>query len=222
MGRSIVLCGGTALSRCYLHHRISYDLDFFVDGEFNPEIFAVKLGKKGIHLDDIQYEKSGNFVYQLFGFSNIDDVKLKVSFIEDSYPDMFPCSVILVGESKFNVESIEGLYHRKLRTITGSGYGDRPTDGRQTARDLFDLYLLDLSLKPIPEFIAEINKLGANFPEKAFLSGLAAMPWIDMMDEFEQLDLNVSNPHLRDVKKEDVMSLVRSRAHEIFKVMTNG
>lgn len=222
LGRSIVLCGGTALSRCYLHHRISYDLDFFVDGEFNPEKFAVMLGKKGIQLDDVQYEKSGDFVYQLFGFSNIDGVKLKVSFIEDSYPDMFPCSVIAVGNAEFNVETIEGLYHRKLRTITGSGYGDRPTDGRQTARDLFDLYMLDLSLKPIPEFIVEINKLGANFPEKAFLSGLSAMPWIDMMDEFEQLDLNASNPHLKDVRQEDVMSLVRSRAHEIFKEMTNG
>lgn len=32
-----ILAGGTALSRYYLHHRVSYDLDFFVGGSFSPE-----------------------------------------------------------------------------------------------------------------------------------------------------------------------------------------
>jgi len=31
LGFDLMLCGGTALARGYLHHRISYDLDFFVD-----------------------------------------------------------------------------------------------------------------------------------------------------------------------------------------------
>lgn len=221
LGREVVLCGGTALARCYLDHRISYDLDFFVDGTFDPELLAIKLGKQGIHLNDVQIENSGQFVHQLFGFTNIDGVQLKVSFIEDSYAGMFPRAAIPFGDTEFNIECVEGLYHRKLRTVSGSGYGDRPLDGRQTARDLFDLYMLDLAVKPMPEFIAEINQAGANFPEKAFMSGLASMPWIAMMDDFEQLDFNAMNPHLINLQPENIMAMVRARTQEVFKEMAH-
>lgn len=219
---SILLCGGTALARCYLDHRVSYDLDFFVDGQFNPEKLASRLGKFDINIEDIQIENDGKFVNQLFGFCNIGDVKLKVSFIEDSYSEMFECSVLLIGNASFNVESIDGLYHRKLRTVSGSGYGDRPTDGRQAARDLFDLYMLDILVKPIPEFIEEINSKGANFPEKAFIAGLGAMHWIDMMDDFEQMDIKSTHPSLIHIKKGYLMSEVKLRIDEIYREMVNG
>jgi len=222
IGSNIILCGGTALARCYLDHRISYDLDFFVDGIFDPEGLARQLGKSGINIEDVQIENGGKFVNQLFGFCKIGDVRLKVSFIEDSYAEMFECSTLSIGKAEFNVESIEGLYHRKLRTVSGSGNGDIPTDGRQVARDLFDLYLLDILIKSIPEFIAEINSKGANFPGKAFTAGLGAMPWLAMMDEFEQMDIKPTHPNLKYIKKEDLMSVVRSRADEIFKEMVDG
>lgn len=215
----IVLCGGTALARAYLHHRISYDLDFFVDEKFDPDRLAIALGKADIQLEDIQIENGSHFVHQLFGFNQINGVKLKVSFIEDSYAGMFPCTIMPIGSTSFNIESIEGLYHRKLRTISGSGNSEVPKDGRQTARDLFDLYMLDKMVKPIPEFVTEINKLGANFPEKAFLTGLALMPWIEMMDDFEQLEFDVNNPHLQGVEPVNVMAMVRSRIQDVFKEM---
>lgn len=218
---NIALCGGTALARAYLHHRISYDLDFFVDGKFDPERLAIQLGKHGIQLTDIQIESGTHFVHQLFGFSQIDGVNLKVSFIEDSYAGMFPSSNRPLGKTTFNIESIEGLYHRKLRTVSGSGNSDQPLDGRQTARDLFDLFMLDKMIKPIPTFVAEINQSGANFPEKAFIAGLAAMPWIDMMDDFEQLDCNLENKYLSQVNPADLMALVRLRVQEVFKEMVH-
>ena len=74
LGFNIVLCGGTALARAYLHHRISYDLDFFVDGKFDPERLAFLLGRRGIQLSDIQIESGTHFVHQLFGFYKIDEV----------------------------------------------------------------------------------------------------------------------------------------------------
>jgi len=221
LGLDIMLCGGTALARTYLHHRISYDLDFFVDGKFDPERLAVELGKRGIKLTDVQIESGSHFVHQLFGFSQIDDVKLKVSFIEDSYSGMFPSASMSFGKTTFNIESIEGLYHRKLRTVSGSGNSDKPLDDRQAARDLFDLFMLDKMIKPIPVFVTEINKHGANFPEKAFLAGLAAMPWIEMMDDFEQLEFDANNPHLTGVEPVNVMAMVRSRIQEVFKKMAN-
>ena len=30
-GARVILAGGTALARCYLQHRASYDIDFFVN-----------------------------------------------------------------------------------------------------------------------------------------------------------------------------------------------
>ena len=221
LGLNIMLCGGTALARTYLHHRVSYDLDFFVDGQFDPERLALELGKRGINLSDTQIESGSHFVHQLFGFAQIEGVKLKVSFIEDSYAGMFSSAIMPFGKTTFNIESIEGLYHRKLRTVSGSGNSDKPVDGRQTARDLFDLFMLDKMIKPTPAFVTEINQHGANFPEKAFLAGLAVMPWIAMMDDFEQLDFDANNPHLIGVEPVNVMAMVRSRIQEVFKEMVH-
>ena len=117
------------------------------------------------------------------------------------------------------IESVEGLYHRKLRTVSGSGNANTPTDGRQAARDLFDLMMLDQMIKPIPVFVSEINRHGANFPQKAFLAGLASMPWVAMMDEFEQMDIDQTNQHISHIKPVDRMSVVRNRMQEVFKEM---
>jgi hypothetical protein len=219
LGFGIILCGGTALARIYLHHRVSYDLDFFIDGQFDPDGLAIELGRRGINLEDIQIESGGRFVNQLFGFTQVKDVRLKISFIEDSYTGMFPCISMPIGQTTFMTESIEGLYHRKLRTVSGSGYGDRPIDGRQTARDLFDLFMLDHDVKKIHDFIKEINKYSANFPEKAFITGLASMPWIDMMDDFAQLEFDTTNPYLATRDPLNIMAMVKVRMQEVFKEM---
>ena len=220
LGFDCMLCGGTALARIYLHHRVSYDLDFFVDGQFDPDRLAVALGKLGIKLESVQMECGGRFVHQLVGFTQLGGVQLKVSFIEDSYAGMFPRQRMPFGQTMFMIESIEGLYHRKLRTVSGSGNADKPTDGRQAARDLFDLFMLDRTVNKIPDFVKEINQNVANFPEKAFVAGLAAMPWIDMTDEFSQMAFDVTNPHLAGVDPIDMMTMVRARMQEVFKEMT--
>lgn len=199
LGFDLVLFGGTALARTYLHRRISYDLNFFVDGQFDPDRLAIALGKLGIKIDGVQIERGGCFVHQLVRFSPLGDARLKVSFIEDSYVEMFPRILMPFGQTSFMTESIEGLYHHKLRTVSGTRNNDKPTDGRQAVRDLFDLFMLDRMVHKIPAIVQEINQNGANFPEKAFVAGLAAMPWIDMMDEFAQMEFDVTNPHLTNV-----------------------
>lgn len=221
LGHRIILCGGTALARVYLHHRVSYDLDFFVDGQFDPERLSVQLGKLGIILENMQIEDGGKFVHQLLGYVSIGDIRLKVSFIKDSYAGMFPNNQMPIGDGKFAVESVEGLYHRKLRTVSGSGNSDLPTDGRQAARDLFDLLMLDQMIEPIPHFVKMVNQHGANFPVKAFLAGLATMPWITMMDEFEQIDFDKNNQYLTEIKPADMMATVRYRMQAVFKEMVS-
>ena len=221
LGNHMILCGGTALARAYLHHRVSYDLDFFVDGQFDPERLSVQLGRLGINLEGVQIEDGGKFVHQLLGYVSIGDIRLKVSFIEDSYAGMFPNSQMPIGDVKSTVESVEGLYHRKLRTVSGSGNSGLPTDGRQAARDLFDLLMLDQMVEPIPTFVKTINQHGANFPVKAFLAGLATMPWITMMDEFEQIDFDKRNQYITEIKPADMMATVRYRMQAVFKEMVS-
>lgn len=180
-----ILGGGTALARFYLHHRVSYDLDFFVGGGFSPERLSIALGQIGVILSDVHIEDGGQFVHQLHGYADVDGSLVKVSFVEDVYEGMWPRNTF----DKVITEEIGGLYHRKLRTISGSGYGKNTSGARQTARDLFDAYVLNQKIQPISEFLAESNRHGANFPADAFCANLLGMPWIDLMDEFEGLEL---------------------------------
>jgi hypothetical protein len=154
-------------------------------------------------------------VHQLSAYVLVDNIRLQVSFIEDNYAGMFASTQQKIGSAEFNIESVEGLYHRKLRTISGSGNSDRPVDGRQSARDLFDLWVLDQMIQPINGFILSINRQGANFPQKAFITGLLAMPWLDMMDEFDQLDINPDNPYCKEIATGNRMHIVRTRMHQV-------
>ena len=181
-----ILAGGTALARYYLHHRISYDLDFFVGDNFSPEKLSIALGRIGITLNDTAIESGGSLAHQLHGYTEVDGELVKISFIEDTaYNGMWPTKAF----GKVITEEIDGLYHRKLRTISGSGYGRNTKGARQTARDLFDIFVLNQQIEPLHSFIEHANKNGANFPQEAFCANLIAMPWTDLMDEFDGLEL---------------------------------
>ncbi len=190
-GSTLILAGGTALARCHLHHRISWDLDFFIDGPFDPALLLRRLRDAGVRLEDPSQEASGAFVTQLHGSADVGGEVVNVSFVEDVFAGMFETTQSGVTRT----EVIEGLYHRKLRTITGTGE-IRSASGhvlgqgaRQKARDLFDLYVLEKTVQPIDEFVRAINRHGANVPVEMLYQGFACMPWQDMIDEFEQLEV---------------------------------
>ncbi|MCK5405756.1 MAG: nucleotidyl transferase AbiEii/AbiGii toxin family protein [Desulfobulbaceae bacterium] len=187
----IILGGGTALARFYLHHRVSYDLDFFLSSAFDPVVLAKRLGEIGLPVDVRGVESKGTYATQLHGLLSTPggDV-IRVSFVEDIFAGMFK-SVEFQGVL---TEEIDGLYHRKLRTVSGTGSvlsqsGRELGQGhRQTARDLYDLYVLDLKQEPIDQFVDRINKDGARFPVEIFRQNLSAIPWMDLIDEFEMLE----------------------------------
>ena len=186
----VILVGGTALARCYLQHRVSYDLDFFVNTKFDPVVIQRRLFGVGILLQMVEIVNDPMYVAQLHGMIDVDGEPLRVSIVEDIYADMFPIKTV----AKIRTETIEGLYHRKLRTITGSGEGATSSTGRtthegarQTARDLFDLYVLSSEIRPLMEFVREINKHGAGVPDALLISGLRNIRWKELMDEFEML-----------------------------------
>jgi hypothetical protein len=192
-GSRVILVGGTALARCYIQHRISYDLDFFVDTRFDPSVIERRLAGEGISLMMVETVNDPMFATQIHGTVEVDGEALKLSVVEDIYADMFPVKIV----HDIRTETIDGLYHRKLRTITGTGGGavsstgrEVPEGARQTARDLFDLYILSSEVKPVLEFVKDINEHGASVPVALLISGFKKIRWMELMDEFEMLQVS--------------------------------
>ena len=179
------LCGGTALARCWLGHRLSYDLDFFLPQGFSAGNMATALKNSGLLYETKDIVDDPRKANQLHGYVIHNGQRLKVSFIEDAYFDTFPAVERRFGELTVRTEEIPGLYHRKLRTVAGSSAeGDSFEGGRQKARDLFDLHVLSVEFQPVRRFI---DSLPYAFPSDAFDNGLASMPWFDLMDELEEI-----------------------------------
>lgn len=179
------LCGGTALSRFWLSHRISYDLDFFLPHGFKAGEMAVTLKSAGIVYETKDIVDDLRKANQLHGYVVHLGQRLKVSFVEDAYFKLYPAVQAKFGNLLVRTEDVPGLYHRKLRTVAGSGStGDAVEGGRQKARDLFDLHVLSVVFMPIREFIADLPYA---FPTGAFDNGLANMPWFDLVDELREI-----------------------------------
>jgi len=186
-----LLCGDTALARCYLQHRVSYDLDFFIQSRFNPQVLLKQLNEDaGIRMEDVVIDQRDGIAVQIHGMTMMDAYPLKISLIEDVYHGMFPTVWKAMGSVSVCTDALDGLMHRKLRTISGVGLSisGRPEGGRQTARDLFDIYVLSTTYKAVPQFIAEINHHGANFPVESYEVGVKSIDWLMLLDDFDEME----------------------------------
>jgi hypothetical protein len=179
----VKLCGGTALSRCYLRHRVSYDLDFFV----NPKMSLMEeIQKKLNGMKEFRQTRniSGQGIYsQLFGHIFRGGFAIQTSFVEDRWFDAYPSVERTIGDVVVVTEPIEGLYHKKLRTVAGVGIGAEglPVGCRQTLRDIFDLVVLSRTVRPLPEFLSALPM----FPDDAFYAGLCSMNWYGLLNDVE-------------------------------------
>lgn len=179
------LCGGTALSRFHLHHRVSFDLDFFLPEGFDPVRIGMEAKAAGIPLAAASIVSDKNKANQWHGSIRHQKTPLKISFVEDTYYDVYPSVYFEVDGLFVRSESVEGLYHRKLLTVThASDDGVTPQGGRQTARDLFDLWALDKTVAALDVFMASVPY---DYPRAAFEEGLFCMPWFDLRSEFQEI-----------------------------------
>jgi len=184
---NVLLCGGTALARFYLDHRVSYDLDFFVPSRFSPEALQSQLKKIGLEIVGAHMHGGDDYCRQLKGLVSDGKTSVRVDFIEDIYEGMFD----VAEKNGAKTEVLDGLYHRKIRTVSGMFLKDGSIKGgRQTARDVFDLYVLGQSAEPLSTFIDRINQQGANIPLDGLLTGIISMQWIDLLDEFDELTVD--------------------------------
>ena len=133
------LTGGTALAEFYFHHRISEDLDFFSEEEFDTTyitIFFKKNEKKiGFHTVDLQ-RKPNRFIY----FLHFEKEKLKVDFAFYPYPRIRAD----LGKriNSLRIDSVFDIATNKLFTLFQ----------HPRLRDYIDLYFI---FKEIPNFNLE-------------------------------------------------------------------
>jgi len=147
------LAGGTALA-FHLGHRFSEDLDFFSPA-YNPimtnkimRYIKTQTGYTFRQGDEVRGNKktAGMKVFYL----NMDnDIVMKVDFVEDVFGDT---AVIKDG-----LLSIADIYQRKIFAAIGvkgkiSSIGRSVSGGRQSVKDLYDLYTLSKRHESLSDF----------------------------------------------------------------------
>jgi len=153
--KNYYLTGGTGLG-FYFDHRLSEDLDFFTQ-EYKKE----------------DPDRIMNFISQKTGFdfkldAEQDDPKLvpmKVYFLELKHECVLKIDFVQdfmdnIKKVKDGLHAIEDIYVRKLGTVIGAGkkksiVGRTMSTGRQTAKDLFDIYYLSENYKKVSDFFLE-------------------------------------------------------------------
>lgn len=153
------LAGGTALELYYFHHRFSWDLDFFSPTYDLVEIDRIMAGFQKQEKEKIELEAE----FLLSGWAKVRfysmPIKkasrpLKIDFIEDVLSKE---PVVHVKEG-IRVYSAEAIYFQKIAALTGT----RPTvdpvgrsfrQGRNEARDVFDIYFLSRKIRPLHKFL---------------------------------------------------------------------
>lgn len=125
--RSFYLTGGTALAEYYLKHRLSEDLDFFSEEEFNPQAISVFFAKnkKALGIKKVDFQQSFN--------RNLFFLYLKNDIIKTEFTYFpFPRIEKKVKENKLFIDSLTDIAVNKLFTIYQ----------KPRSRDFIDLYLI--------------------------------------------------------------------------------
>lgn len=172
----IRLSGGTALSRCWLNHRVSFDLDFFLPpdlelGELRKELKLIRYTVNSIH-------DTSEIYSQLFGSMKIKDVSIEISFMQDRFFKESHVELNSSFGSLIPIENVDTIYNRKINIIAGLSENIPYFSGRNKIRDIFDLAILSQAVRPILEQIGDDGILKENF-----LEGLASIDMLSMLDD---------------------------------------
>lgn len=125
--RNFYLTGGTALAEFYLHHRLSEDLDFFSENEFNPQMIFVffRKNQRSLGIKKIDYQQSFNRNL-FFLILNRDVIKTEFTY----FP--FPRIEVKLKKNNLEIDSVLDIATNKLFTIYQ----------KARARDFIDLYFI--------------------------------------------------------------------------------
>ncbi|MFH1601528.1 MAG: nucleotidyl transferase AbiEii/AbiGii toxin family protein [Candidatus Shapirobacteria bacterium] len=128
LSKGFYFTGGTALSKFYLRHRRSVDLDFFSETEFSPQDITpfIKKAKPSLSFDQFDFQQLFNRnIYQLLFKKGIF---LKLEFAYFPFPQIKKPK----NHRGIKVDSLLDIAVNKVFTISQKPRG----------RDFFDLYYI--------------------------------------------------------------------------------
>lgn len=149
------LTGGTALS-FYFNHRFSEDLDFFTQKYKKDEpvqIMRFIAQKTGFEFRLEASQEDPKLIPMKIYFLGLGKgAVLKIDFVQDFQENL--------KKIKNGLHSIEDIYFRKITAAMGTqqrtdATGKTISTGRQTGKDLFDIYYLSRHHQPVSEFFLE-------------------------------------------------------------------
>lgn len=155
--REYYLTGGTALS-FYFNHRFSEDLDFFTQNyrKEDPDRIMDHVSKEsGFRFKLEACQDDPELVpMKVYSLDLQKECVLKIDFIQDFDKN--------TREIKDGLHSLEDIYCRKISAAVGTGTVKKQDitgrvlhSGRQSVKDLFDLYYLSKHHQALSEFFFE-------------------------------------------------------------------
>ena len=122
------LAGGTALA-LYLGHRVSFDLDFFAQDDFDELLLIQQLPSLG------KFELEKKSPQSILGLlSNV-----KISFLGYRYPLLFPFQTL----EDIKIADVRDIVCMKIDAISSRG----------TKRDFIDVYFVVKEIMPLEEIL---------------------------------------------------------------------
>ena len=195
--------GGTALTEFYLQHRLSEDLDFFSEEEFDTTYITIFLRKnaKAIGLKEMEIDKKeGNrFMY----FLDFGTQKLKVDFCSYPYPRIRADLGKKINNLK--IDSIFDIATNKVFTLFQ----------HPRLRDYVDLYFIfqeekNFTLKELVAYVR--NKFDMHVDPKTLSRHFLDATILEERDFPKML-----KPFNREKMNQFFLGLARSLEKEIFK-----
>jgi hypothetical protein len=134
----LYLTGGTALSRFYFQHRLSDDIDLFININKNDSIDIIKniksakiISQQLIRLLDKEFEITNEFFGEYYSrfFLNKDDLEIKIDFVQEyNHYGNFEKT-----ESGILLNNLEDMLGNKISAF----------EERAEIKDIIDLYYLN-------------------------------------------------------------------------------
>lgn len=206
----IRLIGGTALSRCYLNHRISFDIYISINPDDRIALKKILALTQipNVTLLNTSALNDKNYSFSFFRYRQ-SNLNVEFSVVEDRMFQYYEPSTQVMGNTQVNTVTLKTLYLNKIRTIAG----DMPGFARQKLRDVFDVFVLSKECSPISDFLVEIEQKIPFLCQDRFYENLSSMPWYDFFSEkifaigkwqnFEEID-KLSNALYAEASMEQV------------------
>lgn len=177
------LSGGTALAEFYLNHRLSEDLDFFSEKEFDGEAISVIFKKiqKDAGIKSVKYEQSFN--------RNLFFLELENDFIKTEFTYFpFPRIEREVNADNLQIDSLLDIAVNKIFTIYQ----------KPRSRDFIDLYLI-LKMKSewsIDELMKKAHAKFDNYLDPIQLS--AQFVKVDILKDYPKMITQISKKEMQE------------------------